>query len=81
MGVNRPPVEVLGMNVEELAAVVNELIEVLHRQARGLEALVAHVEQVTVRLPEEREMAVIRSTLSGLHQRIKQLRGVDHPVP
>lgn len=40
------------MNVEELAAVVDELIEVLHLQSRELEKLIAHVEQVTVRLPK-----------------------------
>jgi hypothetical protein len=69
------------MNVEELAAVVDELIEVLHLQARELEKLIAHVEQVTVRLPEENELAVIRSALTGLHQRIKKLRGIDRPTP
>jgi hypothetical protein len=69
------------MDVEELAAVVDELIEVLHTQARELEHLIAHVEQVTVRLPEESAMAVIRSSLTGLHQRIKKLRGMGHPLP
>jgi hypothetical protein len=65
------------MEVEELAAVVDELIEVLHLQARELEKLIAHVEQVTVHLPEESEMSVIRSSLSGLHLRTPRLRGVD----
>jgi hypothetical protein len=65
------------MKVEELATVVDELIEVLHLQAKELERLIAHVEQVTVSLPEESEMSVIRSLLSGLHLRIKKLRGVD----
>jgi hypothetical protein len=69
------------MNVEELATVVDELVEVLHLQARELEKLIAHVEQVTVHLPEGNEMSVIRSSLSGLHQRLKRLRGVDHPHP
>jgi hypothetical protein len=63
------------MNVEELAAVVDELIEVLHLQARELERLIARVGQVTVRLPEESEIAVIRSALTGLHQRMKKRRG------
>jgi hypothetical protein len=65
------------MKVEELAAVVDELIEVLHLQAKELENLIAHVEQVTVHLPEGSEMSVIRSSLSGLHLRIKKLRGLD----
>ena len=67
------------MKVAELAAVVDELIEVLHLQARELEKLIAHVSQVTTRLPEESEMSVIRSTLTGLHQRVKKLRGGSHP--
>jgi len=65
------------MNVERLAAIVDELVEVLHLQAKELEKLITHVEQVTVRLPEESEMSVIRSSLSGLHQRVKKLRGLD----
>jgi hypothetical protein len=69
------------MNVEELAAVIDELIEVLHLQARELEKLIAHVGQVTAHLPEESEMSVIRSSLSGLHLRLKKLRGVEHPLP
>lgn len=61
--------------VTDLAAVVGELIEVLHLQARELEKLIAHVEQVTARFPEESQMSVIRSSLSGLHVRIQKLRG------
>jgi polyhydroxyalkanoate synthesis regulator phasin len=67
------------MKVEELAAVVDELIEVLHLQARKLESLVADIERVTTRLPEESEMAVIRSSLTGLHQKVKKLRGEHRP--
>ena len=65
------------MKVEELAAVVDDLIEVLHLQARELEKLIAHVEQVTAHMPEGSEISVIRSSLSGLHLRIRKLRGVD----
>ena len=65
------------MKVDELAAVVDDLIEVLHLQARELEKLIGHVEQVTAHLPEASEMSVIRSSLSGLHQRVKKLRGLD----
>jgi hypothetical protein len=68
------------MNVEVLAAVVDELIEVLHLQAKELERLIAHVGQVTAHMPEESEMSVIRSSLRGLHLRVKKLRGVDHPI-
>jgi hypothetical protein len=70
-GANKKPV----VSVEELAAVVDELIEVLHFQASELEKLITHVQQVTAHLPEESEMSVIRSSLSGLHRRVKKLRG------
>ena len=73
-------VENIAMNVAELGALVDELVEILHLQARELERLIAHVEQVTVYLPEQSAMSVIRSSLSGLHQRLKKLRGVDHPL-
>jgi len=63
------------MKVDELAAVVDELIEVLQYQADILERLVAHVEQATIHLPEDREISVVRSSLSGLKVRMKKLRG------
>lgn len=63
------------MDVEELAVVVDELVEVLQLQANELENLIAHVGQVTVHLPEESKMSVIRSWLSGLRLRTKALRG------
>ena len=65
------------MSVQELAAIVAELVDVLHLQAKELEKLIMHVEQVTARMPEESEMSVIRSSLSGLHQRLKSLQHSD----
>ncbi len=65
------------MQIEELATVVDDLIEVLHLQALELEKLIAHVGQVTVHLPEESQMSVIRSSLSGLRLRIKKLLSGD----
>lgn len=62
------------MNVEDLAVVLDELIEVLHLQAKELENLIAHVGQVTGHLPEESKISVIRSTLTGLHVRVNKLR-------
>jgi len=64
------------MSIDELAAVVDDLIEVLHLQAVEMEKLIAHVGQVTGRLPEESEMSVIRSSLSGLRVRLKKLRNL-----
>lgn len=63
------------MKVHELATVLEELVAVLQLQARELEKLIAHVEQVTAHLPEENEMSVIRSSLSGLHLRLHKLCG------
>jgi hypothetical protein len=62
------------VNIEQLAAVVEELIGVLQVQARDLERLIAHVEQVTTRLPQASELSVVRSELAALHVRIKKLR-------
>jgi hypothetical protein len=59
--------------VEQLAAVVEELIAVLQLQAQDLEKLLAHVEQVTTRLPEANALSVVRSELTALHLRVKKL--------
>jgi len=45
--------------------------------SRKLEKPIAIVEQVTAHLPEESEMSVIRVSFSGLHLRLKKLRGVE----
>lgn len=68
------------MKTEQLAVVVDELIEILYLQARELEKLITHVEQVTAHVPEESEISVIRSSLTGLHLRLRKLRGVDQPM-
>jgi hypothetical protein len=65
------------MKVEELAEIVDELIDVLRMQAAELEKLIVHLEQVTAPIPEEREQSVIRSTLNGLHLRIRKLRQLE----
>ena len=62
------------VDVEQLAAVVEELVRVLQLQARDLERLITHVEQVTTRLPAANELSVVRSELAALHVRIKKLR-------
>lgn len=66
------------MKAEQVADVVEELIEVLIDQAAVLEKLVVHVEQVTSRLPDEPSLSVVRSSLSGLHHRIKKLQ--EHEI-
>ena len=62
------------VDVEQLAAVVEDMIEILQLQARDLERLIARVEQVTTRVPEANELAVVRSGLTALHVRMKKLR-------
>lgn len=64
----------LVMNIEALATIIEDLIVALQVQARQLEKLITEVEQVTVHMPEKREMAVIQSSLSELHLRIKKLQ-------
>jgi hypothetical protein len=59
---------------EQLEAIVADLIEVLQLQAKELEKLVAHVEQVTTRLAEANELSVVRSELAGLRVRARKLR-------
>ena len=56
---------------EALQKIVDDLIEVMHLQARELEKLVTHIEQVTTRLPEAHRFSLVASELSALHQRIK----------
>jgi hypothetical protein len=63
------------IDAEKLGAVLEDLITVLHTQAKELEKLVAHVEQVTTRLAEANRMSLISSELSELHLRIRKLRG------
>jgi hypothetical protein len=65
------------MHANDLAAIVDELIDILKAEAEELERFVTHVEQVTTRLPDGSEIAVIRSSLAGLHQRLHKLRGVS----
>jgi hypothetical protein len=61
-------------DVEQLAAVVEELIGVLQLQAQELEKLIAKVKQVTMRLPEANQLSVVRSELAALRVRVKQVR-------
>jgi hypothetical protein len=59
--------------VEQLRSVVNDLIELMHVQAKELEALVTHVEQVTVHMPQTHQFSVVVSGLAALHHRIQKL--------
>ena len=59
---------------EQLEAIVTDLIEILHQQARVLEKMASHIEQVTTRLPEAGELSAVRSGLTALELRVKKLR-------
>jgi hypothetical protein len=60
---------------ERVEAILEDLIAVLHLQAKELEKLIGHVEQVTTRLPETNELSVVRSELASLLVRVKKLPG------
>ncbi|REK09957.1 MAG: hypothetical protein DWQ37_17810 [Planctomycetota bacterium] len=51
--------------------IVGDLIDVLRLQAKQIEKLVTHVEQVTTRLPEAHQFSVVVSELSELEVRWK----------
>jgi hypothetical protein len=57
-----------------LRAIVEELIEVLHLQAKELERLVTHVEQATRHLAQPHQFSVVVSELSALQHRIRKLQ-------
>jgi hypothetical protein len=57
----------------ELRRVVHDLIAVLHDQAKQLELLVTHVEQVTRRLPQDQQFNIVASELSELRLRAQAL--------
>jgi len=58
----------------ELLQVLDDLIGVLHTQAKELERLMVHVEGSTSPLPEATQMPVVVSQLSELHHRVGKLR-------
>jgi len=61
-------------DAEQLRAVLEDLIDVLHLQAKELEKLVTHVEQQTTSLVYQHQFSLVASELSELHHRIKKLK-------
>jgi hypothetical protein len=57
---------------EELRAIVEDLIQAAHLQAKELERLVDHVQQVAGRLGYSHQFSVVASELSELLVRIKK---------
>jgi hypothetical protein len=67
---------------EPLRKALEDLIDVLHLQAKDLEKLVTAVEQATGRLGYESQLSVVASELSELHHRVKHLtEGGRAPAP
>ncbi len=64
---------------DELRAVVEDLIQVAHLQAKELEKLVDHVQQVAGRLGYSHQFSVVASELSELLVRVKKLGGASEP--
>lgn len=62
-------------DVQQLTTIVADLIEVLHLQAKEMERLIGHVEQMTTHLGYPNQMPTVASELSDLHHRIQTLRG------
>ncbi len=62
------------INAEQLGAVVEDLIEALHLQAKELEKLVTHVEQVAPRLGYTPQFSVVSAKFAELHRRVQKLR-------
>ena len=58
-------------NDRALWKIVGDLIEVSRLQAKQIEKLVTHVEQVTTRMPEAHQFAVVVSELAELEHRWK----------
>jgi uncharacterized membrane protein YpjA len=54
-----------------LWTIVGDLIDVLRLQAKQIERLVTHVEQVTTHMPEAHQFAVVVSELAELEHRWK----------
>ena len=61
-------------NSRSVAAILDELIDVLHEQAKELERLIVHVEGATSPLPTSSNMPIVVSRLSALHQEVKKLK-------
>lgn len=57
-----------------LVGVLEELVDILHDQAKEVERLTAHVEGATTPLPQTSQMPLVISRLSALLQQLKTIR-------
>jgi len=63
------------IDYEQLRKVVEDLVEVMHLQARELEKLVEYIEQGSGHLGYQHQFSVVASELSELHLRVQKLGG------
>jgi hypothetical protein len=60
--------------IEPLRQIIADLIDVMHLQAKELEKMITHVEQVTgYHLGYQDRFSLVASELSELHSRVKKL--------
>lgn len=55
-----------------LQGIVKELVDLMRAEARELEKLVIHLEQVAGKLPEEPQFAALASQLTALKARLNE---------
>jgi hypothetical protein len=60
------------MNTNEVAAILEELIEALQVQAKELDKLITHVQQVSPRLGYKSEISAVSATLSKLRLQMRE---------
>jgi hypothetical protein len=60
------------MDTNELTAVLEELIEALQVQAKELDKLITHVQQVSPRLGYKSEISAVSATLSKLRMQMRE---------
>ncbi len=61
------------MKINQLAKIVEELIETMHLQATELEKLLIHLQQVTPRLGYTSEIPAVAAEMTKLRLQIKKL--------
>ncbi len=61
------------MKINQLAKILEELIETMHLQATELEKLLIHVQQVTPRMGYKSEIPAIAAEMTKLRLEMKKL--------
>jgi hypothetical protein len=64
------------LDIDQLAGVVEDLIDVMHTQTKALQKLVERIEPTTTRLEHSERLSTSVTELSDLYERLKELRRV-----